>query len=836
MQHTLRRVSRGRSPILPLRALIRATALVAEGLAEERLVPLLVRCAAEAVDADTAVVYVQPERSRQRKPDWRLSGTHGGDAEVLAALPTSYGEGGGILAPVFQGARDVYERDLLDGAPADAPVEARLPFRSLVGVPVRRRDSRPIGVLVVGALRADAFDEAGQQAIRTLGQLIGIGIDNARLAIGQVRERRMAAESAVTLGTVLESVDTGVCVVELDGTVRVANKALQDLFELTGRPPGMAQVDLFVSAGVKAREWDAFVARLHELNAKPAEVDESEWELATDPPRTVQRYSAPMRSLVGEVVGRVDVYTDVTESRRLYTQLLNSEKLRAIGEMASGIAHDFNNLLASIVGQTELLHPDDLPSTTQVAIATIRQAALDGARMVRNLQGLARPRAETPSTAAELNETVLLAIEMARPRWAGIPLHGRGPIDVRLNLAESATMARVAIDPAELREVLLNLLFNAADAMPEGGHIQVSTRVGRKRNTADVEVRDTGQGMPETVRARIFEPFFSTKGPKGSGLGLAVAYSIITRRGGEIEVESRVGVGTTFTIHLPYAPVSPGSTGAASTGETPTRFESAVGSTGNGNALTGARILVVDDEPGLVAIVRQLLQRSGATVKIAHGGKAALAALHAPDSNFDVVITDLDMPDVDGWAVAAAVKEHKPGTHVVMLTGWAGEIAPEEFKKRGVDVVLAKPCGRVELEAAIGALLGPPPSAGLEVLLVDDEAAFARAIREMLSLQGHRVTAVDSAGKALEAVAAHRFDVVLTDYSLGTVTGAELAERLADQPSSPYVVLVTGYATEIDDPTLLSRGVDAVLPKPCLRDDLRYVLSRVQPRSTAPRG
>jgi CheY-like chemotaxis protein len=290
-----------------------------------------------------------------------------------------------------------------------------------------------------------------------------------------------------------------------------------------------------------------------------------------------------------------------------------------------------------------------------------------------------------------------------------------------------------------------------------------------------------------------------------------------------------VGVGTTFTIHLPYAPVSPGATGAASTGETPTRFESAAGSTGNGNALTGARILVVDDEPGLVAIVRQLLQRSGAAVKIAHGGKAALAALHAPDSNFDVVITDLDMPDVDGWAVAAVVKEHKPGTHVVMLTGWAGEIAPEEFKKRGVDVVLAKPCGRVELEAAIGALLAPPPAAGLEVLLVDDEAAFARAIREMLTLQGHRVTAVDSAAKALEAVAAHRFDVVLTDYSLGTVTGAELADRLADQPPSPYVVLVTGYATEIDDPTLLSRGVDAVLPKPCLRDDLRLVLSRVRP-------
>ena len=191
-----------------------------------------------------------------------------------------------------------------------------------------------------------------------------------------------------------------------------------------------------------------------------------------------------MRSLVGEVVGRVEVYTDITESRRLYTQLLNSEKLRAIGEMASGVAHDFNNVLASIVGQIELLHPDELPPATRQAITTIRQAALDGARMVRNLQGLARPRLETPSTTADLNETVQEAVEMARPRWAE-----RGPArrpadrDRRRSCGDTA---RVAIDPAELREVLLNLLFNAADAMPDGGRIEITTRPGRKPKTTDV--------------------------------------------------------------------------------------------------------------------------------------------------------------------------------------------------------------------------------------------------------------------------------------------------------------------------------------------------------------
>jgi CheY-like chemotaxis protein len=196
------------------------------------------------------------------------------------------------------------------------------------------------------------------------------------------------------------------------------------------------------------------------------------------------------------------------------------------------------------------------------------------------------------------------------------------------------------------------------------------------------------------------------------------------------------------------------------------------------------------------------------------------------------VITDLDMPEVDGWSVATAVKMHLPGTPVVMLTGWAGEIAPEDFKARGVDVVLAKPCSRADLESAIGGLLMPRPPAGFDVLLVDDVPAFARAVHGLLELQGHHVTVVDSVATALDAVEAHDFDVVLTDYSLGEATGADLAERLADRPSPPFVVLVTGYATQIDDPSLLSRGVSAVLPKPCRGDDLRAVLARVRATRT----
>ena len=808
-------VIRGHSPALLLHALTRASALVAVGLAEDQLLVEFSRTAADAVGADLAAVYLLPDQPPD-PPAWRLGAHHGGDGQSLTLLPNTLGTGAGILAPLFQNSREVHESAQFDG----------LAMRSLVGLPIRRRDRRLIGAFLVGSSNAEAFDDADVATFRSMAQLLGVGLDNARLAASQQRERRLVVESQATLGSALESVGSGVCVLDLDGTVRVANKAFLDLFGVAGQAAGVLEDEVFATASIKPRDWEKFLNTLRGMRSEPTQVDESEWELATETPRTVQRYSAPMRSASGAVVGRVDVYTDITESRRLYTQLLNSEKLRAIGEMASGVAHDFNNLLASILGQVELLHPDELPPATREAINTIRTSALDGARIVRNLQGLARPRVETPSTTADLNEAVRAALEMARPRFASGTLQGQGIIEVALDLTDKPPLARVAIDPAELREVLLNLLFNAADAMPDGGRIVVETRPGQKPRTADLVVRDTGLGMPESVRARIFEPFFSTKGPKGSGLGLAVAYSVITRRGGQIDVESAPAQGTVFTINLPLVPV-----GAPQAPMTPTYVARPMRTDAPkpaGTSIRGARILVADDEPGLVAIVSQLMERSGAQVTIANGGNAAIDAVkRGGAAAFDVVITDLDMPEVDGWAVTSAVKSLSPETRVVMLTGWAGEITADDFKRRGVDVVMSKPCGRAELESAIGGLLTPPVTSGFDVLLVDDEPAFARAVRDMLTLQGHRVTVVDSAAAALETLDGQAFDAILTDYSLGQVTGAELAERLADLGTSAFVVLITGYATEIDDPSLLTRGVNAVLPKPCRGDDLRAILSRV---------
>ncbi len=805
-----------------LEAVARATTVATESLPQEQILSRLATVLREGIEAHFCAIYLAASETRAPRGAWRLEAWSGGDPRVLNVVPPNYGEGGGTLAALFQDGREVLEPDLLPGVPKRAPLPAGFPARSACGVPLRRRDGRAIGALVAGAAGAGHFNEDRLTAIRAIGQLAAMTVESAHLAAAQQRDRRMAAESAVTLGTVLESVGSGVCVLDLDGTIRLANRALQDLFGLEGRLIGVPQYEVLAGAtsGPKAR--DTFLTRVREMIDDPSIEDESEWEVGTDPPRIVQRHAAPMRNLMGEIVGRVEVYTDITEGRRLYTQLLRSERLRAIGEMSSGIAHDFNNLLASIVGQAELVHAEEQPAATRQAISTIRQAALDGARMVRNMQDYARNRAERSGTSADLNEAVRAAIDLARPRWAGASLRGGGPIEVTTELALSGSPGpTVGIDPSELREILLNLLFNAADAMPQGGRVEIRTRILRS-GTAELVVRDNGHGMSEEVRARIFEPFFTTKGPRGSGLGLAVAYSIVTRLGGDIRVDSKPERGTAFTIRLPLA-----------TGWKPeTPSETAVSGGGASKRLASRRILVVDDEPGLLTVVRQLLERSGATVQTAEGGRAALDLLQEAGRAFHAILTDLDMPEVDGWTVAAAAKAQDAARPVVMLTGWAGEIPPEDFKRRGIDAVLAKPSRRAELESTIAELLEKRASSAaqvslLRILVVEDEVVFARSLRDLLTLQGHEVEVRDTAAGALSALDEAAFDVVLTDFRLGETTGAQLAEQIAGRSRPPAVVLVTGYATSVDDPTLMSSGIAGVLPKPCRADDIRAVLERV---------
>ncbi|MFQ5828022.1 MAG: GAF domain-containing protein [Candidatus Methylomirabilia bacterium] len=361
-------------------------------------------------------------------------------------------------------------------------------------------------------------------------------------------------------------------------------------------------------------------------------------------------------------------------------QLIRTEKLRALGEMASGIAHDFNNLLAAILGRAQLVlqHVED--PTLRQWLQVIDQAAMDGAQTVRRIQEFTRIRRDQPFVAVNLNLTVQEALEVTQSRWRD-EAQSRGiAIQVDTSLAR---VPAVAGDPVELREALTNLILNAVDAMPTGGTLSLGTfAVG---DQVVLTVSDSGQGMSEDVQRRIFDPFFTTKGPQGTGLGLSMTFGIVTRHGGEISVQSTEGKGSTFRLTFPVsqAPLPPSRPDEM----LPTR--------------TTRRCLVVDDEPLVRQVLGDLLSQGGhEAVLAAEGGEAIERFKLEP---FDLVITDLGMPGLNGFQVAQAVKDHDPLVPVFLVTGWGVEHSDEELKAKGVDRVLAKPLKLDDILSAVAA-------------------------------------------------------------------------------------------------------------------------------------
>jgi GAF domain-containing protein/CheY-like chemotaxis protein len=363
----------------------------------------------------------------------------------------------------------------------------------------------------------------------------------------------------------------------------------------------------------------------------------------------------------------VEAQRALDELRRTQEQLVRAEKLRALGEMASGVAHDFNNILAVILGRVQLLQRKVEDSTFRRWLATVEQAALDGAHTVRQIQEFTRVRRDQPTQTVDLNQAARDAVQATRARWRD-ESHARG-VEIHLAL-ELGAVPSVDGQALELREVVTNLILNAVDALPRGGQIRIVTREHAGR--VEMSVADTGVGMSDAVRRRIFEPFFSTKGPRGTGLGLAMVYGIVSRHGGEILVDTAEGVGSTFTIRLPVGRLPPSEVARASP-----------------PGPASARVLVIDDEPFVRETLEEILRLQQHDVVGADDGISGLARFR--EGAFDLVMTDLAMPGMSGWQVAQAVKAARPQVPVVLVTGWGVEVQADDLKKHGVDRVLTKP-------------------------------------------------------------------------------------------------------------------------------------------------
>ncbi len=377
------------------------------------------------------------------------------------------------------------------------------------------------------------------------------------------------------------------------------------------------------------------------------------------------------------------------ELRRTQDAVMQQERLRALGQMASGIAHDINNALSPISLYTEsiLTMDKDLSAASRDKLEIVQRAIDDAAHTVGRMKNFYR-QSETELDLAPVSFAPLVqqVLDLTQSRWKDMAQERGVDIEIRVALADD--LPPILGVESELREVLINLVFNAVDALPTGGVITIGGRHLERGDLVQIEICDNGIGMDEPTRQRCLEPFFTTKGEAGSGLGLAMVYGTLQRHGGDLEITSAPGQGTTMCMTF----------AAAHDPATKAKTEIAAG------PIARMRLLLIDDDPILLRTLRDVLSAEGHAIVVASEGAAGVTAFKAAlqeGKAFEAVITDLGMPKMDGRRVAAAIKEMAPKTPVLLLTGWGERLMAEQDVPAHVDVVLSKPPKLRDLRAAL---------------------------------------------------------------------------------------------------------------------------------------
>ncbi len=643
-----------------------------------------------------------------------------------------------LIAQVIEHQRPL----MLDDAQRDSryrPIVGAPDARSWLGVPLLGQ-GQVYGVLILESDQPDRYGDEELRAIAALGSQAAIAIENARL-YAQAQERTLQLE---VITRVTQEVSTRDVARELPGILRTiihqirrvvpcdyAALALRSehddsfLFETVydfavrdwaDLPPGrrvpaegtpwqtacrtgtaLLQGELIRSAF----EYDRGLAAGGLRSGVVMPIVGASRALGTldfasrEPLAYGQAQVATLRELshyLGTALHNARLAQEreetATKLARTQEHLNLVDKVRAVGQLASGVAHDFNNLLAGILGNAQLLLFEAASDDQREMLRVIERAAKDGAETVRRLQGFARMEHDSPMTEVRLDMLARDAIDITRPRWRDVAQSRGATIEIARSLQPVTPLAG---RPAELREVLTNLIINAVDAMPKGGQLSVATYddkvSGDGLGDVVIEVADTGVGMSPEVQARIFEPFFSTKGEQGTGLGLAVSLGIVQSHGGQIEVETAPGQGTRIGVRLPVRD-------AEQAGREPApRPQNAPPS----------RILLVESEAMIRDAAVRLLARWEHSVTPAENGAQALATFAAGE--FDLVITDLGMPDMNGWDLLEQIRARDPQVPTVLITGWGRQLSGDEARARGADFVIEKPFDQHDLRAILGAAL-----------------------------------------------------------------------------------------------------------------------------------
>lgn len=444
--------------------------------------------------------------------------------------------------------------------------------------------------------------------------------------------------------------------------IRYANSAAAAFF---GAPDASSLIGLSPLAIVPPDRQEWARRRLLNLIASDRGAEAREYALMRLDGEVVDAEIAASPFPLGDRPAALFLIRDVTARK----EAERAARLSALGQLAEGVAHDFSNLLQSIGYAAQMAARQANDESLLTNLETIRRSVEDATAVVRRIQDFGRHRADDQLTPIEdLAQTVRDAVLMARPHWEG---EGRPPIRVVERLEPAGPVLGHA---SELREVLLNIIINAVQAMPDGGTLTVASGVDEEG--AWVSVADTGRGMTRQVLERVFEPYYSTKGNAGHGVGLAVAYGIIRRHRGRIDVESEPQLGSEFIVRLPLA-----------------RPEELSDET------RSVRVLAVDDDPEVREVLARMLE--ALSCEVTEADDAATALERCEHQRFDVVLTDFHLGDRNGIELATDIHSLYPGVPVILITGYGGELACD-----AVDLVLRKPYSLADLRAAVDQLVG----------------------------------------------------------------------------------------------------------------------------------
>lgn len=572
----------------------------------------------------------------------------------------------GIIGYVAKTGEPVLERDVRTNPYYFA---GRSETLSELCVPIKV-GSEIVGVINMESKKLSAFDERHLEFMQTFAAQLGTAMERSQLL-------RRQTELAQQLSVVFDSILEGLALILPDGKLDDVNRRFGDLVGVPAEKLRNQNVSLVIDALLR-RAVDPIEMR-EALNESLSDLTQPFFDTLTltSPECVLERYCVPVWLPHETLMGQLWVLRDVTEERQRQHEILRLERLRTLGELASGIAHDLNNALAPILGGADLLR-QITEGEAQTIAETIYRSVQYATDIIRRLQSFYRTTTIGAQTVVDVHQLLQDAISVTRPRWQDAALAEGVTIRVETYFAQEPSMTKGI--PAELRQVFINLILNAADAVIEKakltgkreGLICIATECTPKHII--VRVMDDGIGMTEEVQRRAFETFFTTKGEKGAGLGLSTALATLTVHGGSITLRSQPMEGTTVTVTLPLIQT----TAVPSVPQIPIKAE-----------FPRWRVLVVDDQYLVLQTVAAQLQRLGMEVTIARHGGEAWEILK--DKEFDLVVTDLSMPVMNGVELTRRIREKFPNLPIVMLTGWGEFVPHQELQALGIFSILSKP-------------------------------------------------------------------------------------------------------------------------------------------------